>query len=182
MHKNSFGIKRVADFFLTLLMSYCTKRKRSRSIQYKIDSAALKNNTQNDRKKNNIAGMTLVEVILAVVILTVGIIAVQRVFVNSFSVLSLIENHSEASRLLEDKIQNLDDKTHVQGLRGQPLSEASTVYGAAQLYNYEMALKKLDGNGNFLEGNAKISWTKRGLTKRIQRQFYLLVPYELWKK
>jgi prepilin-type N-terminal cleavage/methylation domain-containing protein len=52
-------------------------------------------------------GFTLIEVILSIMILALGIVSVQRVFMGSLSALSVVENWSEAERLLDAEIWDL---------------------------------------------------------------------------
>ena len=126
-------------------------------------------------------GFTLIELILSIVILAVGIISVQRVFMNSLSALSVIEHWSQAERLLEGKIWELDQEILENGKRFQKRQDSGTLLGSDRTYQYDLLLREIDPQAHLLEARASISWESLGAGHSIKRTFYLMVPYADWK-
>jgi prepilin-type N-terminal cleavage/methylation domain-containing protein len=126
-------------------------------------------------------GFTLVELILSVIILTVGIVSVQRVFINSLSALSVIEHWSQAERLLEGKIWELGREVLEKGKKFQKRQESGMLLGSDRTYQYNMILREIDPEAHLLEAKASISWGSFGAGHSIKRTFYLMVPYADWK-
>ena len=126
-------------------------------------------------------GFTLVELILALVILSVGIISVQRVLIGSLSALSVIENWSQAERLLEGKIWALDREVRENGKKFQKRQDRGTLLGSERTYQYDMTLRPIDPGAHLMEVRASVSWGGAGGGRSIKRIFYLMVPYADWK-
>ena len=126
-------------------------------------------------------GFTLIEAILSIVILAVGIISVQRVFIGSLSALSVIENWSQAERLLEEKIWGVEREVREQGRKFQKRQDSGLLLGTDRTYQYDMNIHEIGSDGNLLEGQAVVSWGRQGAGHSIKRTFYLMVPYADWK-
>ena len=129
----------------------------------------------------NRRGFTLIEAILSIVILAVGIISVQRVFIGSLSALSVIENWSQAERLLEEKIWGVEREVREQGRKFQKRQDSGLLLGGDRAYQYDMNIHEIGSDGNLLEGQAVVSWARHGAGHSIKRTFYLMVPYADWK-
>lgn len=126
-------------------------------------------------------GFTLIEVILSIVILAVGIVSVQRVFIGSLSAVSVIENWSQAERLLEEKIWDIGRQVREQGKRFQKREDSGLLLGSDRTYQYDMSIREIDPAAHLMEAKALISWGKQGVGRSIKRTFYLMVPYADWK-
>ena len=126
-------------------------------------------------------GFTLIEAILSIVILAVGIISVQRVFIGSLSALSVIENWSQAERLLEEKIWSLEQEVREQGRKFQKRQDSGLLLGSDRTYQYDMDIREIGSDANLMEAKAVVSWGKQGVGRSIKRTFYLRVPYADWK-
>ena len=132
-------------------------------------------------RSRNRRGFTLIEAILSIVILAVGIISVQRVFIGSLSALSVIENWSQAERLLEEKIWGVEREVREQGRKFQKRQDSGLLLGTDRTYQYDMNIHEIGSDGNLLEGQAVVSWGRQGAGHSIKRTFYLMVPYADWK-
>jgi len=126
-------------------------------------------------------GFTLIEVILSIMILVLGIVSVQRVFISSLSALSVIENWSQAERLLEEKIWSLEREVLERGRKFKKRNESSTILGSDRIFQYAMTLHEMSTDPYLMEAHSAISWGNRGLGHSIKRTFYLRVPYADWK-
>jgi len=126
-------------------------------------------------------GFTLIEVILSVVILTVGVISVQKILIGSLSALSIIENWDQAEWLLQGKIWEVERKIREKPKGFQPTQKHETLLGKNRTYQYDLNIRSISPGNNLMEAAAEISWENRGIRRSISRVFYLLVPYEAWK-
>jgi prepilin-type N-terminal cleavage/methylation domain-containing protein len=127
-------------------------------------------------------GFTLIEVILSIMILALGIISVQRVFIGTLSALSVIENWSQAERLLEEKIWSLGREVREQGRKFKKRQDSGMLLGLDRTYQYEVSIREISSDANLMEAQAAVFWGKQGVSRSIKRTFYLMVPYADWKK
>ena len=133
------------------------------------------------RRSSGDQGFTLIEVILSIMILTLGIVSVQRVFIGSLSALSVIENWSQAERLLEDKIWEIGREIQDKGKKFQKRKDNGLLLGSDRVYQYDLSIREIGPDANLLEGKAAVSWGSQGAGHSIKRTFYLMVPYADWK-
>lgn len=126
-------------------------------------------------------GFTLIEVILSIMILVLGIVSVQRVFIGSLSALNVIENWSQAERFLEEKIWGLEREVREQGRKFTKLSDSGLILGSDRTFLYDMSLREISPDAHLMEARSVISWGEQGGARSIKRTFYLMVPYAGWK-
>ena len=126
-------------------------------------------------------GFTLIEVILSIVILAVGIISVQRVFIGSLSALSVIENWDQAEALMEGKIWEIERGVKEGKGALPPLQSGGVLLGKIRTYQYNLNVRGMDPESNFMEAKISVFWEISGMRHSINRVFYLMVPYENWK-
>ena len=127
-------------------------------------------------------GFTLIEVILSIMILALGIVSVQRVFIGSLPALSVIENWSQAERLLEEKIWGLGREVRERGKKFRKRNDSGLILGSDRTFQYDMSLREMSPDAHLMEAKAVISWGKQGVGHSIKRTFYLMVPYADWKE
>ena len=127
-------------------------------------------------------GFTLIEVILSIMILTLGIVSVQRVFMRSLSALSVIENRGQAEQLLEKKIWEIGEEVRTLGPKFRKRTESGLLLGSDRTYPYVININEISSDSNLLEAQIVVSWGNLGMAHAIRRTFYLMVPYENWKK
>ena len=127
-------------------------------------------------------GFTLIEVLLSIIILALGIVSVQRVFIGSLSALSVIENWSQAERLLEEKIWGLGREVRERGRKFRKRNDSGLILGSDRTFQYDMSLREMSPDAHLMEAKAVISWGKQGVGHSIKRTFYLMVPYADWKE
>ena len=133
------------------------------------------------RRSWSCKGFTLIEVILSIMILALGIVSVQRVFLRSLSFLTVIENYGQAERLLEEKIWDLGNEVRSQGSKFRKEHDSGSLLGSDRVFQYDMNLHEIGPDGNLMEVDAVVSWDRRGMNRSIKRTFYLMVPYGSWK-
>lgn len=126
-------------------------------------------------------GFSLIEIILSLVILSTGIISVQKAFISSVSALSVIENWDQAESLLEGKIWEIQramkEKMDFTLL---PFSQGKLV-GRRRTYPYELNIEPIDSSANLMEAKISVFWEISGKRRFVTRNFYLMVPYGRWK-
>lgn len=127
-------------------------------------------------------GFTLIEAVLSIMILSLGIVSVQRVFMGSLFALSVIENWSQAERLLDEKIWNLEREIQEHGKKFEKRSDSELILGRDRTFQYDVNLREISSDARLLEARAKISWGSQGVGHSIKRTFFLMVPYANWKK
>ena len=126
-------------------------------------------------------GFTLIEVILSIMILVLGIVSVQRVFIGSLSALSVIENWSQAERFLEQKIWGLEREVREQGKKFKKRNDSELILGSDRTFQYDMNLREISPDAHLMEARSVISWGRQGLRHSIKRTSYLRMPYADWK-
>lgn len=119
--------------------------------------------------------------ILSIVILTVGVISIQKVLIGSLSALSVIENWSQADELLQGKIWEAERKIREKPQSLQSVARHETLLGKNRTYQYDLNIQSTSPDKNLMEAQAEISWENRGIRRSITRVFYLMVPYANWK-
>lgn len=126
-------------------------------------------------------GFTLIELILSIVILAVGIVSVQRVFINCLSAVSVIERWSQAERLLEGKMWELGREVLEKGKKFEKRQDGGVLLGSDRTYQYNAIIRVVDSEAHLLEAKTSISWGSPGSEHSIKRTFYMMVPYADWK-
>ncbi len=126
-------------------------------------------------------GFTLVEVVLSVVVLTVGVISVQKILIGSLSALSVIENWDQAEWLLQRKVWEVERRIQEKPQGFQPTQKHEILLGKKRTYQYDLNIRSISPDNNLMEAEAEISWENRGIRRSLTRVFYLMVPYETWK-
>ena len=127
-------------------------------------------------------GFTLIEAILSIVILAIGIVSVQRVFLGSFTAVHVIDHWSQAERLLEEKIWDAGRRVLEEGEAFRMRKDSGLLLSGKQAYHYDMQIRPLEPRARLLMADAAISWGRQGMSRSIRRTFYVSVPYASWKK
>lgn len=133
------------------------------------------------RRSSGCRGFTLIEVILSIIILAVGIVSVQRVFMGALSALSVIENWSQAERLLAEKVWEIGREVREKGKKFQKRKDSGLLLGSDRVYQYNMSIRELGPDANLMEAKAIVFWGNQGPGRSIKRTLYLMVPYADWK-
>ncbi len=121
-------------------------------------------------------GFTLVEVILSIVILVVGLIAVQRTLLGSVSALSLIENWDQAESLLQEKIWEYKRIAAEKPKTLKPTQQHGVLLGKNRTYLYDLVIRSINADATLMEAYLKIFWENQGVRHSLPRVFYLRVP------
>ena len=125
------------------------------------------------KKIRNQKGLTLVELLLSVVILSVGLVAVVRALLSSVDALSYIDSRMEARRLVAKKVWDIQDEMAHSGSITQP--GQGTIDGARKKYPCQFE-SKASSFPNLVEAALKVTLSEGGRSKIFSRSFYLLGP------
>lgn len=129
--------------------------------------------SQRSSRRFNSRGFTLVEVILSIVILVVGLIAVQKTLLGSLSAISLIENWDQAEGLLQEKIWENKRIAIEKPKSLKPTQQHGVLLGKNRTYMYDLAIRSISTDESLMEAHMKISWENRGIRHSLPRVFYL---------
>lgn len=119
-------------------------------------------------KRQNPAGFTLVELMVAVSILSLGIVLVSRSFLSAASALNSAQSKIEAVQFLEGKISLLEEKAKQEkGLSAEEGKEEETVINnRVSVYNSEIIPLEAEGlEENINEARLKLTWKENNINK-----------------
>lgn len=129
-----------------------------------------------NRCLSNQRGLSLIEVILTIVILTVGIAGVLKPMLESVSALNYLENRFVGERIMKQKVWEIEDnvaynKPHID------LHQEESLLVQNRPFEYKQAGKVLSEKPQELsEIRMSLSWLQGGIPKKIVREFYVLFP------
>ena len=116
------------------------------------------------------------EVLLSVIILSVGIIAVYQPLLVSLGALNYADDRMEADYLLSKKLWVLENETAQGNLDG--LASDETLLGRNKPYRYQaFSQPVVTGEQELQQVRLKMSWKDGGRDRSVIRELYLkLVP------
>lgn len=119
-------------------------------------------------------GMTLIEVLLAVVILSVGLVTVYRALLGSLQTLKYAENRLEGHWALIQKVWEMQD--YLERMKKLPvLEDDGAISLGGRNAKYEVEVNPLSADRDFFEIRHRLVWKFQGKNKRIERTGYFLV-------
>lgn len=120
-------------------------------------------------------GFTLIEVLLSVVILSIGIIGVSRPFLASLNSLDYLNRRSEVSRLLTQKYWELESESEKLGQLNQRAGKGDLV-GSRDMYHYKMRATPVPPGEGLHRLDFRVSWSQAGTHKTLDKEMFLYVP------
>lgn len=128
---------------------------------------------------NNQKGLSLVEMVLAVVVFSVGLVAIDQMLLASYSNFHYLSNRMEAERLLANKIWEIESRLSHGGAFPNA-REAGNLMGTRKRYFYEIKTETKaeseqgsDPKMLLQEANLHLQWNETGRKKGFTRSFYL---------
>ena len=122
------------------------------------------------------AGFTLIEVILSVVIHSVGLVAVNQTLLHSLSVLSYSQTRFQANRLAENKMWEIQNQTFSKN-QPPPRRDEGVLLGTNRTFSYQLQSVSVRGSEFLYEIRMVIHWLESGREKGLSRNFYARLPY-----
>lgn len=118
-------------------------------------------------------GFSLIEVVLCVVLLSVGLIAINQTLLKSLSTLSYIEHRYEADRIAQNQIWEIQNQAWYE--KKSPLPrDKGVLLGSSKTFSYDLRSAQLSA---FLyEVRLTVEWPESGKNKGLTRAFYASLP------
>ncbi|MFH1441618.1 MAG: prepilin-type N-terminal cleavage/methylation domain-containing protein [Candidatus Omnitrophota bacterium] len=112
-------------------------------------------------------GFTLVELMVAVCILSLGIVLVSRSFLSAASALNSVQSRIEAVQFLEDKISLLEEKAKQEkGLSPEEKEEETVINNRISIYNSKIMPLEVEGlEEDINEARLKLTWKENNIDK-----------------
>lgn len=121
------------------------------------------------------SGVTLIETLAAVIIISIGIIAVYQPLLRSLTVLHEMDLRLEANRLASDEFWLLRmNQTRLKALSKTP--EQSQAIGADRAYDYMIESIPITEDRVLNSVRLKMEWHISGRTKGITQTSYVEIP------
>ncbi|MBI3306648.1 MAG: prepilin-type N-terminal cleavage/methylation domain-containing protein [Candidatus Omnitrophica bacterium] len=123
----------------------------------------------------NQKGMSLFEVLLAVVILSAGLAFVHRSLLASVEGLKYAETRWEAQGVLAERMWEMQD--YLDRMKKMPtLLEAEAISLGNRKARYKVIQKTLSPANDFFEIKHRLAWKSQGKNKSIEKTAYFFVP------
>lgn len=129
--------------------------------------------------KNRSLGFSLIEVMLCVVILSVGLVAVNQAMLSSLSVIRYALTRGEAARMANLKIWEVISAAQHRR-KAPPALEKGTLLGSAKTLNYELK-SAAEGSRQLYRVRLHVQWNESDKNRGLTRDFYVRLP-EIPKK
>ena len=120
-------------------------------------------------------GMVLLEVLIAVLILTTGLVVVYRPLLMSLDVMNYADDRIEAKGLLLGQIWELHDEI-AKAKNFTERTRAETLIGRKKTYHSEMTSQSLTEDDLLQRVTFRLSWDDMGRTQSITSEIYVTVP------
>ena len=115
-------------------------------------------------------GFTLIEVLVAFTIMTLGIISILRIFFSSICTTQYINNRLEAQLYIEGEKEEMQKRINQMNINEY---EKSKVKKEKPFFYSDIHLKRLSEFNNLYKLNIAVSWKERKKKVVIRRTFYL---------
>ncbi len=120
-------------------------------------------------------GLSLVEVLIATVILAIGVTGVLLPMMGSVQAFHYLDERNIGNQLAKRKIWELEDEVRFsKGFRN--LSRNETLLLGDKAFGYEVSSKPVAGFNSLADIDMKIAWNEGNISKSIHREFYVLFP------
>jgi prepilin-type N-terminal cleavage/methylation domain-containing protein len=116
------------------------------------------------------AGFTLIEVLLAAVILSVGLVVIFEVFLSSLDVVSLFDNRLNANWFLNEKIWQLQSDFDRQSGMFIPLNQSGVVKINKNDFQWQIDLEIVDAYQELYKATLEMSWKEGSKNRAVKRQ------------
>ncbi len=120
-------------------------------------------------------GMTLLEVLISVSLLSFGIVAIFQPLLTSLSALNYVDTRSEASRLAANFLWELKEQS-TQSKNFLLRSGSGKLIGQTKTYNYDLSVNRFESARDLREVKLSVLWISGGQKKQVERIAYFAVP------
>jgi len=120
-------------------------------------------------------GLTFIEVMITVVILSVGIVAIFKTYIVSLDQMTHITNRIYVSTLLDDRVATIE--RHLRAYKSLPLDMAQEEYinvGSKQLtFSRDLKISDIEDFVEIFNVDLSISWQEGDRDMKISRSSYI---------
>jgi type II secretory pathway pseudopilin PulG len=120
-------------------------------------------------------GFSILEVVLSVVLVSVGLVAVSQTSLFSLSTLNYANVRFEANRAAEEKIWEVQNQALRWGQR-PPATEEGQLLGTERIFAYHLQSVPLQGSSFLFEVRLSVQWLSSGKRNTLNRDFYARLP------
>lgn len=129
--------------------------------------------TGSNRRSGKEKGITFIEVMLTVIILSVGLVALYRSFFSAVNYLDHLSTRLYAFNLMEDRIAVIErDFRSLKDFDIGPLQQEAVVNNRPVLFQYAVDLKPVGTLLSVFELDIVLSWQEHGRSVSISRTAY----------
>ena len=127
---------------------------------------------------NNSKGLTFIEIMVTVVILSLGLTMIYKAFFMCFDYLTHLTNRIYANNIINNKINSLQMEYQATGEipAGKTQFDQELLRDTPVPFQYAVNLYPLGELKDIYELNIILSWQERGQTKNLVRTAYLSHP------
>ncbi len=125
--------------------------------------------------KKGQSGFSLIEVVLSVIVLSVGLIAVNQTLLFALSSLNYADIRMQADQLAEEKIWEVQS-TARHSAQKPPVREEGEILGSDRAFNYILQSVAVRGSSYLYESRLSLEWRDSGKKNKIVRHFYASLP------
>ncbi|MFH1791783.1 MAG: prepilin-type N-terminal cleavage/methylation domain-containing protein [Candidatus Omnitrophota bacterium] len=116
-------------------------------------------------------GLTMIEVLVALSVVTIGLVVVLQVFLKSLSTLKYVNNRLKSVFIVEDAERRLQDVLNRKAAARQYYNEETI--GSDPAFTVKTTLKKIGQYGDLYNAEIDVTWREgaRGIT--VRRSMYI---------
>lgn len=122
-------------------------------------------------------GFSLVEVLLSVIILSVGLIGINQTLLRSISALDFSQTRTKVNQAVEKKIWEMKHFAWIENQR-PPSREEGVLLEGRKSFPYEVQSVGVRGSEFLYEVRLSARWLSSGQWKGLSRTFYTYLPHE----
>lgn len=123
------------------------------------------------------AGMTLIEVLLSVTILTIGLLVLYRPFLTSLDAITYVNDRIEADRLLSHLVWEWERAAKESNLI-VPNGVSGILYGNNKIFHYSADTKITESMFDLEKVVLALNWTNAGQKKSLSKEFYISLNHD----
>jgi len=135
----------------------------------------------NSARPLNEKGLSLIEVLVSVVILSVGIVGILKPMLNAAGAIGYIKSRAAMKHVLEQRAWEIEDQIRYAS-RGFSLRGSETLYLTDQVVQTQTQTEPVAGIENLRNLRFRVIWGKGVSKKSIAKNFYAVFPKYKAKK
>lgn len=123
----------------------------------------------------NQKGMTLIELLISVAILSASLIVIYKPLLAASTALHIAEERQEAFRLVDRQFWQIKEKLYEEDFT-PPTEMSGALNGKTHAYHYRIFFKPLTDDDRLYRIHTVIEWKSAGIPKSLNRTIYFYLP------